>query len=422
MPRQKDNEWAATMLSLAFVLVVVPAAMHAQTRLAIPSYVEPNSSAWRIWQAPGGRAVGLMVLNLNNGDEKKRDEGAVSAIEEAHKNGVSVVFYTHTKNGKRPLEEVKDRIDAAYGSYALDGVFLDEGLESCSGPIPGGAGATEEQYYAALSDFIRSKPGKHLVVLNPAIIPNEACWMRYADIFVDYVNGGIDAYEKQYSDFSWTHHYSADRFWHIIHSATCDQAKDPACTEHLIDRVLELAKQRNAAWVYLTDDGADGNAFDQVPSYFAATVKAISPAASDKLSRTLDELKPITIRFAWPKSISRKLQIQIDADRNWKTGYKGNKIGAEYLLQVSNGSCSVNKYKGSGFDWEWTMAGSCQMTSANGGALLVAIFNPKDFGITQDFDYEVQTLNPDWSVSEDTRPAIMRLDHSPIDQMILVKK
>jgi len=41
----------------------------AQSRIAIPSCQDPGSPQWNEWQALGSSSVGIMIVNLNNGDD-----------------------------------------------------------------------------------------------------------------------------------------------------------------------------------------------------------------------------------------------------------------------------------------------------------------------------------------------------------------
>jgi hypothetical protein len=55
--------------------------------------------------------------------------------------------------------------------------------------------------------------------------------------------------------------------WHLIYSVP---------DEREMRKTLELAQHRRAGWVYVTDDGPDGNPWDDVPSYWAAEARDVS--------------------------------------------------------------------------------------------------------------------------------------------------
>jgi len=55
------------LFSLALLLGGIPSP--AQSRIAIPSYQDPGSTQWNEWRALGSSSVGIMIVNLDNGDD-----------------------------------------------------------------------------------------------------------------------------------------------------------------------------------------------------------------------------------------------------------------------------------------------------------------------------------------------------------------
>jgi hypothetical protein len=39
-------------------------------RLGVPAYQDPGSAQWTAWAAPGAKSIGMMIVNLNNGDDE----------------------------------------------------------------------------------------------------------------------------------------------------------------------------------------------------------------------------------------------------------------------------------------------------------------------------------------------------------------
>ena len=63
-----------------WLIVVFMTVMAAgQTRLGVPSYQDPGSAQWTGWAAPGAKAIGIMIVNLDNGD----DEGYYASVDRA---------------------------------------------------------------------------------------------------------------------------------------------------------------------------------------------------------------------------------------------------------------------------------------------------------------------------------------------------
>jgi len=59
---------------------------------------------------------------------------------------------------------------------------------------------------------------------------------------------------------------AANRFATIVHDASASQ----------LSGILSKAATDNIGYVYVTDDGADGNPYDSLPSYWSAEVAAVT--------------------------------------------------------------------------------------------------------------------------------------------------
>jgi hypothetical protein len=112
----------------------------------------------------------------------------VRAVKQLHSAGVKVLDYTFTRApgpydesrfGERPLKQVKAQIAAAERTYGVDGMFVDN-----VSPEP-----AKQPYYRAISDYIRSRPGK-FIVFNGLGAPGTA---PLADVLVEF--------EGEYGDF-----------------------------------------------------------------------------------------------------------------------------------------------------------------------------------------------------------------------------
>ena len=54
---------------LLFIVMFSGIPSPAQNRIDIPSYQDPGSPQWNEWRALGSSSVGIMIVNLNNGDD-----------------------------------------------------------------------------------------------------------------------------------------------------------------------------------------------------------------------------------------------------------------------------------------------------------------------------------------------------------------
>ena len=95
-----------------------------QTRLAVPSYQNPGTSTWQSWAAQGPAAAGIMIVDINKGDDQSYNSRVDSAIQQTRKKGIYVLGYTYTSYGARDPKVIRQKIDAVYNNYNVDGIFL----------------------------------------------------------------------------------------------------------------------------------------------------------------------------------------------------------------------------------------------------------------------------------------------------------
>ena len=249
-------------LSGWLVIIMFAAVMAAgQTRLGAPSYQDPGSPQWTAWAAPGAKAIGIMIVNLDNGDDESYYPSVDRAIRATRKQGILVIGYTYTGYGARDPKIVRRKIDAVYRNYLVDGIFFDEAPTDCNARNP--FLSTQFLYYEALTNYVRQKAGARITVLNPGIYSPSDCWMGITNILMNWEDQGLANYQNYYVDFAWVHKYPSDRFWHIVYGMGADQ----------LQAALALAKQRNAGWVYLTQE--TGNPYKSPPQYWKAEAEAV---------------------------------------------------------------------------------------------------------------------------------------------------
>jgi hypothetical protein len=156
----------------------------AQSRLAVPSYQDPGSPQWLGWAAPGRPSVGIMIVNLDNGDDTTYDAAIAEAIRVTRASGIFVVGYVYTDYGRRDPAVVRQRVDAVYRNYLIDGIFFDEAPTDCLASNP--FGGNQYSHYQQLAEYVRTRQaGARLVILNPGTQPANDCWMSIANILVD---------------------------------------------------------------------------------------------------------------------------------------------------------------------------------------------------------------------------------------------
>lgn len=373
----------------SLVILLMAAIAFGQTRLGVPSYQDPGSAQWTAWAAPGAKSIGIMIVNLDNGDDENYYPVVDHAIRETRKLGILVLGYTYTGYGVRDPKIVRQKIDAVYRNYLVDGIFFDEAPTDCGARTP--FFSTAFLYYEALTTYVREKAGAHITVLNPGTYSLSDCWMGITNILMNWEDQGFSAYRDDYVDIPWVHKYPPDRFWHIIYGLDTDQ----------IPAALQLAKQRNAGWVYLTRE--TGNPYASPPDYWAAEAGAVEQQAVQ-----------VPFASAWPDSFdvqgnpspgrtsirwngvgAAAWQIFLDTDQNSKTGYNGGGIavGAEYMFADQDGSPNLWKYTGTGTNWSWTEVAADAALNTLGSNVLDASFHTAALGVTQALNYQIRALD-----------------------------
>jgi hypothetical protein len=380
---------------LIAVLAAVTAA--GQTRLGVPSYQDPGSAEWTAWAAPGAKAIGIMIVNLDNGDDETYYPSVDRAIRATRKQGVFVIGYTYTGYGTRDPKVVRRKVDAVYRNYLVDGIFFDEAPTECNASNP--FLPTQFLYYEALTNHVREKAGARITVLNPGTYSASDCWMGITNILMNWESQGLADYRDNYVDFAWVHQYPPDRFWHIVYGMAKDQ----------LQGALDLAKQRNAGWVYLTQE--TGNPYDSPPRYWRAEAAAVdqqavqAPFASawpDSVDGQGARLRGRT-SIRWSGANAAKWRIFLDTDRNPKTGYHGGgvAVGAEFMFDAEGGTARLWRYAGTGSDWNWTeMSANAELDMLD-PTVKAASFDTSALGSTKALNFQIRALDAADHSSED---------------------
>lgn len=336
-------------LALQFVVVCGPG--WAQSRLAIPSYQDPGSPEWNRWAAPGRKSVGIMIVNENNGDDTSYQPAIAESIRAARASGIFVVGYVYTGYGSRDPAVVRDRVDAVYRNYLVDGIFSDEAPTDCL--ASNAFGGTNYSHYQQLAEYVRAQQaGARLVILNPGTQPANDCWMSIANILVTAESSSLADYTTNYQDQPWFHQYPAERFWHIVYAA-------PGHDE--LVRILALSQVRGAGWVYVTDLGSD-NPYAAPPAYWSAEAALVAsqgiqapyatsrPSSTDESGNTV----PAKISFRWKSSDGTHWEILV-SDRSPQRSApvaNGAVVGPEERIEVAADG-TVQVFARGADDKEW---------------------------------------------------------------------
>lgn len=339
-----------SFLVLQLSLLCEPA--WAQSRLAAPSYQDPGSQEWNAWAAPGRQSVGIMIVNENNGDDTSYQPAIAAAIRAARASGIFVVGYVYTGYGQRDPAVVRDRVDAVFRNYLVDGIFFDEAPTDCLAADP--FGGTNYSYYQQLGEYVRNRQaGGRLVILNPGTQPANDCWMSIANILVTAESSSLADYTANYQDQPWFHEYPPERFWHIVYAAP---------GEAQLRRISALSQARGAGWLYVTDLGGD-NPYAGPPSYWKAEAGLVAneglqslyatarPASTDESGNVV----PAKVSFRWKSPRGTHWQILV-SNGSQRAANESSPDGAggmptERIEVGADGSAHVFTHDSSGKDW-----------------------------------------------------------------------
>ena len=203
-----------------------------------------------------------------------------------------MIAYVSTNYANRAFATVKADIDKYRALYNVDGFFLDE-MQNTSDP-------TAIAYYGQVYSYIQSLDSSYRVVGNPGTntLPAYINTPGADTVITFESNTGYSTSTPS----SWTTNYATRRFSNIPYEIGSVAAMQAAVTRGANNRV---------GYLYVTDDGADGNPWDRLPTYWAdelAAVRAITPT--------------------WNAAASGNWNTAT----NWTTSAVPNGIGAEAFL------------------------------------------------------------------------------------------
>jgi len=382
--------WVRSLAFASLFTFVHVTQLQGQARLAAPSYQDPGTPLWTGWAAPGPQAVGIMIVNLDNGDDETYYPAVDQAIRQTRKQGIFVLGYTYTGYGQRDPKTVQQKVDAVYQNYLVDGIFFDEAPTDCSASNP--YLPSQYLYYLQLTNHVREKTGARITVLNPGTYSTDDCWLGITNILVNWEDEGFQNYQNYYVDVPWVHKYPPDRFWHIVYGMSVDQ----------LPAAFALAKQRNAGWVYFTNEAGD-NPYASAPQYWseeAATIEQqttqapFATAWPDSENANSSRV-PGSVSIRWGSPAGAQWQIFLDTDLNSQTGYHGGglMVGAEYLLQCDSGHPQLLRYTGSGMNWSWTPVAAHASFDSLGATVFTAGFDTAALGAAKNLNYQIRTLD-----------------------------
>ena len=252
-------------VSVSTLAVLLSGGRAEATQLLIPAYFNPGPLWTEMTSAAAGGAKITAILNPNSGPGTAVDPATLAAVTTFEAAGGTVVGYVHTTDDKRAIADVEADVKSYESFYPMiNGIFVDEMSSSTK--------ATPINYYTSLYNYIKGQNSSYQVIGNPG----DAVDAQYAAVADTLVT-----FEDAQTNTNLNYAASTPEAW----TATASPSKTANIVYQVPDAATMLtdmaeAKSQNVGYVYFTDDGADGNPYDSLPTYFSAEVNALPEPAS----------------------------------------------------------------------------------------------------------------------------------------------
>ena len=244
----KLHRYAFTLsfgLAAGLLASTAHAASTSCTAILVPAYFD-NASEWQSVIASPAKQV--VIMNPENGPGARKDSTYVSWISAAKSNGITVLGYIPTGNGKTALSTITTQAQHYSQWYGVTDFFLDETS----------ANAKNLSKYQSITSALDSAYGNPFLMFNPGTVPAQG-------YFGMGENTEIVVFEDKASAFStslfpsWLAAYYS-RSAIIIYDASTTQ----------LASVFSFASSNGFASFYATDFGTNANPYGGLPSYWSA--------------------------------------------------------------------------------------------------------------------------------------------------------
>ncbi|MEW1720135.1 spherulation-specific family 4 protein [Streptomyces sp. NPDC093109] len=294
--------------------------------VAIASYIHPGAdpAAWNRLIGARSDKVSVMVANVLNGPDSKRNTAWADVINRGHASGKRVLGYVPTGYLGRTdiptrlgstsaadwIAQIEQDVDTWYELYgdAIGGIFFDEGYNVC------GIDNDYANFYEEINRYAKTRHPGAMTVLNPGTVVPQ-CYEDTADVLMTYESDYAAYYGRNsnaalnYKPLDWT---PADpsKIWHIIYDVPASE----------VARVAATSKERGAGYIQITDDVLP-NPYDTLPSgaYWEAHQNAVTggvpiiappapysdtpgPAIQPATNLTVTKVDYTSVSLSWTRS------------------------------------------------------------------------------------------------------------------------
>ncbi len=266
---------ATALVSAALIVTQLPTTVFAAASnqsVLVPAYSYPKTWTTDLyWDGliQAGNKAPFIIVNPASGPGTTVKSDYITAMTRAKNAGTKMIGYVRTGYQTKPLNDVFAEIDAwyaMYGSY-ISGIFFDEITDS----------PDKICYMATINNYVKRKYNNATTVANPGRHISDAI-TPYADIFLT-VEFESSVYQRNYPEPTSNFEKNAanqNRIYHVVYNVS---AAD-------LDNVISLSRQRNAGYIFITDDGNAANTenqYDDLPTYFTSFTNKIASLPATKL-------------------------------------------------------------------------------------------------------------------------------------------
>jgi len=225
-----------------------------KVKIMVPLYVYPGS-AWEAVASGASSVSTVAIINPNSGPANPPNSDYVSYMQKLHNAGVQMIGYVYTSYGTRATSAVEADITIYANQYPLlSGIFLDEGS----------ADASLVSYYQTLHNYILSKPGWTINVINPGVAPTSGYLAASTQLVTleDYGTAVAGAVVPSYVQCS-----NKGQFVAIIHDVS---------SSSMPSIVNSLLSKNYFGYIYVTDGEGGCCTYNSLTSYYASLVSYVA--------------------------------------------------------------------------------------------------------------------------------------------------
>ncbi|MDQ0078271.1 spherulation-specific family 4 protein [Arthrobacter oryzae] len=250
-------------VSQALQALVPPGAQ----RSLVPAYFYPSEADvsginWWPRMCIEERGGSIAIMNPGDGPGAAFDQNYKDAIDLCHGQDWRVIGYVKSGWGARSEKQVREDI-AKYRSWypSLDGIFVDE-MENNPGSLAWGCWdvpligclnvpTNAKDYYSSVYEKVKDWGADKQVVGNPGNASEQGPWQLdtpAADIVSVIERGAVvPSSEESYREWvqpQWVYEAGYAKIAHMVYNVVPPES---------IPATLQLTRERNAGWVYVTD-------------------------------------------------------------------------------------------------------------------------------------------------------------------------